>query len=39
MPLKQVTMPRMELAGAVISARISDILHEEMTHEIQKEYF
>ncbi|RLF66451.1 MAG: hypothetical protein DRN30_02085 [Thermoplasmata archaeon] len=38
-PLKPVTIPRMELAAAVISVRISDILNEEMTYQIQKEYF
>ena len=38
-PLKTVTIPRMELAAAVVSTKISNILREEMTYRVQKEYF
>ena len=39
MPLKQVTIPRLELTAVTISARISTFLRSELTYPEIKEYF
>nr|XP_039271502.1 uncharacterized protein LOC120345955 isoform X3 [Styela clava] len=38
-PLKQISIPRMELTAATISARMSRYLREELRYENIKEYF
>lgn len=38
-PLKQVTIPRLELTAATISARISEFLRAELSYQHIKEYF
>ncbi|XP_077967756.1 uncharacterized protein LOC144421984 [Styela clava] len=38
-PLKQISIPRMELTAATISARMSRYLQEELRYENIKEYF
>lgn len=38
-PLKQATIPRLELTAATISARISTFLRSELTYPEMKEYF
>ncbi len=38
-PLKQVTIPRLELTAATISARISEFLRAELSYQHVKEYF
>jgi hypothetical protein len=38
-PLKFVSIPRLELAAALVSVKISDILRTEMTYENVQEYF
>jgi hypothetical protein len=38
-PLKFVSIPRLELAAALVSVKISDILRTKMTYENVQEYF
>ena len=38
-PLKQITMPRMELTAALLSARISKYLHDELKYPIIEHFF
>lgn len=38
-PLKQLTIPRMELQGAVTATRLSEKLKSELSIDIQQEYF
>ena len=38
-PLKQLTIPRLELAAATISARMSKFLRKELSYEEMNEYF
>ena len=38
-PLKQVTVPRLELTAATISVRVSEFLRQELSYKNVKEYF
>ena len=38
-PLKQLTIPKLELAAAVLSARISDLLRSELTYNLTRDIF
>ena len=38
-PLKQLTVPRLELAAATVSAKMSEFLHQELPYTDVKEYF
>ena len=38
-PLKQLTVPRLELAAATLSAKMSEFLHQELPYTDVKEYF
>ena len=38
-PVKQVTIPRLELSAAALSVKVSDFLRKELNYEDLKEYF
>ena len=38
-PIKSVTIPRLELQGAVLAARVDSMLREEMNIELSRSYF
>ena len=38
-PLKHVTIPRLELAAATVSGRMSEFLHAELSYQKIQEYF
>lgn len=38
-PLKPITIPRLELAAALVSVRTSEMLHRELTYTVDEEVF
>ena len=38
-PLKVTTIPRLELAAAVVSANMANVLRDELFYKITEEYF
>lgn len=37
--MKQLTVPRLELAAATVSAKMNEFLHQELPYRDVKEYF